>query len=528
MKKTFFRILIAALLLVGAVLAVNRPPQSYYPVVVIDGTDPVAGTFGLSFLFDGRTTLQECERLTGNIARVTLKTCPQCRVRDLDCKTSITEADRMLFGTSPLPVPSGRMANGIVTYQTDNAELALAACQTTQAQSQNTTNPVICHPAETLRTKPVGPPLISPWVVAVLLVAFAAAWLTGWLIIRYEHLHAHLSHDHVDVGPQKYHAEPTPRVGGLAVMAGLLSAGGVMLFTDVINVDRPFGLLLLASIPAFLGGLVEDVTKKVGVLERLLLTMLAGVLGAWLLGAILTRLDIPGVDQALLWLPLAVAATAFAVGGVANAVNIIDGYNGLAGGFAVIVLATMAYVANSVGDPLVFHASVALAGALLGYLFWNWPVGKIFLGDGGAYLLGFLLAELSVLLVARNPAVSPWFPLLLLIYPVFETLFSVYRRKITQGSSPGAPDNKHLHQLIHDKLVPCETRSGRVFGRTEANSLVAKYLWVPSLIIAVFAGAFSQSTGALAGLALAACVSYVWAYRWIDRAKGVSRTLPLA
>jgi len=73
------------------------------------------------------------------------------------------------------------------------------------------------------------------------------------------------------------------------------------------------------------------------------MTMLAGGIGAWLLGAILNRLDIPGVDTALLWLPLSVAFTIFAVGGIANAINIIDGYNGLAGGFAAIVLAAMAW-----------------------------------------------------------------------------------------------------------------------------------------------------------------------------------------
>ena len=522
MKKTVFRILSAALLLIGAVLAVNRPPQSYYPVVVIDAVDPVTGTFGLSFLFDGRSTLRECERLTGNIARVTLKNCRQCRVRVLDCKTSLTEDDRTLFGTSPLPVPSGRMANGVITYETASPELALAACQAAQMQSRNTRNPVDCHPAQSPRTKPARPAPINPWDAAVLLIAFGAAWLTGWLIIRYEHLHAHLSHDHVDSGPQKYHTEPTPRIGGVAVMTGLLAAGGVMLATDAISVEHPFGLLLVASSPAFLGGLAEDITKKVGVLERLLLTMLAGALGSWLLGATLTRLDIPGVDQALLWLPLAVALTAFAVGGIANAVNIIDGYHGLAGGFAVIVLAVMAMVANSVGDELVFVSSIALIGALVGLLAWNWPGGKIFMGDGGAYLLGFMLAELSVLLVARNPDVSPWFPLALLIYPVFETIFTIYRRKIKQGSSPGAPDNRHLHQLIHDQLVRCETRSGQIFRRTETNSQVAKYMWVPSAIIAALSAMFSHSTGALVGLALAACVSYLVAYRWIDRARTTS------
>jgi UDP-GlcNAc:undecaprenyl-phosphate/decaprenyl-phosphate GlcNAc-1-phosphate transferase len=349
-------------------------------------------------------------------------------------------------------------------------------------------------------------------------IAFAAAWFTGWLILRYEHLHAHLSHDHVDSGPQKYHTQPTPRIGGIAVLIGLLAAGAAMLLTTQNSTSNTqntlFALLLLAGIPAFLGGLIEDMTKKVGVMERLLATMLSGAVAAWLLGAVLNRLDIPGLDQALLWLPFAVIFTSFAVGGIANATNIIDGYNGLAGGFAVIVLAAMAYVANQVGDSLVFTTSLTLAGALLGFLVWNWPGGKIFLGDGGAYLLGFLLAELSVLIVMRNPSVSPWFPMLLLVYPIFETVFSIYRRKIQHNLSPGEPDNQHLHQLIHDRLVPHQEHQGKHFGR---NSRVAKYLWAPTAVIALFGGLFWQHTPVLMACTVGFCVFYVINHKWVSR-----------
>ena len=301
-------------------------------------------------------------------------------------------------------------------------------------------------------------------------------------------------------------------------MAGLLVAGGVMLFDDA-PIERGFGLLLVAGIPAFLGGLIEDLTKQVGVIKRLLLTILSGAVAAWLLGTVLNRLDIPGVDYALQWLPLAVVFTSFAVGGVANAMNIIDGYNGLAGGFAIIVVAALGYVAVLVGDNLVLTITLALAGALLGFLVWNWPCGKIFLGDGGAYLLGFLLAEVSVLLVARNPEVSPWFPLLLLIYPVFETIFSIYRRKIKQGLSPGAPDNKHLHQLVHDKLVPFESRSSIKLSRTNANSRVAKYFWSSNAVFAVLGALFWRSTPILICCAVGFCGFYVFCYRRIERWK---------
>lgn len=350
----------------------------------------------------------------------------------------------------------------------------------------------------------------------MLLTAMTSAWMTVWLILKYENLHAHLSHDHVDSGPQKYHEVPTPRIGGLAIIVGLMSAGGMMILLDSDLMGREFGLLLLASIPAFFGGLVEDVTKKVGVLERLLLTILAGTVAAWILGAVLRQLEIPVIDSLLTWQPFAVLFTAFAVGGIANAINIIDGYNGLAGGYAVIVLAAIAYMGYQVGDGFVFVTSLSLAASLLGFLFWNWPGGRIFLGDGGAYLIGFVLAELSVLLVARNPSVSPWFPLLLLIYPVMETFYSIYRRAIRHGLPPGQPDNQHLHQLIHDYLVPKENSIGRRLSRLEFNSRVAKYFWIPTIVLAVLAQTYAHSTGVLAFIALTYCIVYVVSYRLIS------------
>src|SRR4029079_4005852 len=131
------------------------------------------------------------------------------------------------------------------------------------------------------------------------------------------------------------------------------------------------------------------------------------------LGAIITRTDIPGVDTLILWAPAAVLLTIFVITGGANSVNIIDGFNGLASRCVSIMVLSLAYVAFQVHDPFVFTASLITAGAILGFFVWNFPAGLIFLGDGGAYLLGFVLAELSILLIHRNPAVSPLFPLLL-------------------------------------------------------------------------------------------------------------------
>src|SRR3990172_5540650 len=333
-------------------------------------------------------------------------------------------------------------------------------------------------------------------------------------MVRYDHLHAHLSHDHNTTGPQKFHAIPVPRIGGVALLIGLLVAGvGLLPIQERFTIDE-FGYLLLAGRPAFAGGMAEDLTEKVSVLSRLVLTMLAAVLGAWLVGATLERLDVPGLDTLLLWSPLAIAFTVFAVGGVANSINIIDGYNGLAGGYAVLVLAALALVAAQVGDAFLMTAALAMIGALLSFLIWNYPRGKIFLGDGGAYLIGFWMAEISVLLVVRHPEVSPWFPLLLLVYPVLEALFSIYRKKILRGLSPGQPDALNLFQLIYLRLVRVFVGSRDPLLRTRRNGIVAGYIWIMGAIFCFFPALFFwQETAWLVGFTLIFCTWYFWLYR---------------
>jgi UDP-N-acetylmuramyl pentapeptide phosphotransferase/UDP-N-acetylglucosamine-1-phosphate transferase len=348
----------------------------------------------------------------------------------------------------------------------------------------------------------------------LLLTAFASAF-TCYLIVRYEALHAGWSVDPVEAGPQKFHAAPTPRIGGLGVMAGLFISGAALLVTGQSTVVEQFGFLVFAGLPAFLGGITEDVTKNVSVPVRLMLTMVAAAFGAWLLGAVLPRLDVPGIDTLLRWTPFAIAFTIFAVGGVANAINIIDGYNGLAAGHAAIVLAAMAYVSAQIGDSFLFTSALAMLGALLGFLAWNYPRGKIFLGDGGAYLLGFWLAELSVLLVVRHPEVSPWFPMLLLVYPIFETLFSMYRRKVMHGVSAGQPDRMHLHQMIYMRLTRTRADLSDPASIIRSNNRIAPFGWIMTLCCAIPAMVFWRETRWLMAASLLFCVAYISLYGWL-------------
>lgn len=140
--------------------------------------------------------------------------------------------------------------------------------------------------------------------------------------------------------------------------------------------------------------------------------------------------------------------------GIANAINIIDGFNGLASVVTICMLVSLAYVAWQVGDVFVLCTALMVAGATAGFLIWNYPIGMIFLDDGGACFIGFMLGELALLLVIRNPAVSTWYAALLLLYPVFETRFSAYRRMFLREKSPTLPDGIHLHSLIFRRIVP--------------------------------------------------------------------------
>lgn len=341
------------------------------------------------------------------------------------------------------------------------------------------------------------------------LIAFFVATAVAVLIIRFEHLHP-MSADTDMSGPQKFHTHPVPRIGGVAVMSGLFAA---LAFQAWGNLNSPMWLVFLASLPAWGFGLLEDVSKRIGVNTRLLATFASALLGYWLLGAYMPRIDVPGLNgiySSFIIIP--VVFTMVTVGGIAHAINIIDGYNGLAGMVSLFFLVAFAYVAFQLNDWFVFSLCLSLAGAILGFLVWNFPIAHLFLGDGGAYLVGFLIAEFAVLLCVRHQEVSPWFPLLVVIYPVFEVFFSIYRKRFLRGQSPGIPDGLHFHMLIYKRVVRWMVGSKEAKHRAQRNSMTSPYLWGVSLFSVVPAMIFWDKPVILAAFVVVFCVSYVWLY----------------
>lgn len=309
-------------------------------------------------------------------------------------------------------------------------------------------------------------------------------------------------------GVQKFHSTPTPRVGGIAIYVALTLAW--VLLPGAAE-RKLLSTVVLAGMPALLVGLAEDVTKRVSVRTRLLVTMGSGGFAALLTGVGLTRVDIPLADLLLSVWPLAVLFTAFAVGGVANAFNIIDGFHGLSSGTLIISSLALAAIAQSVGDTPLAIVALALAAAVGGFWLVNFPWGKLFLGDGGAYFAGFALAWLSVEVLARNPQVSPWASVLICGYPTIEVVYSIFRRRRAHRS-PGDPDRFHLHSLVATNVV--QPRFPRLAPNFR-NAVVSVLMWVCAVLPVIPAILFPTQGELLLGVLAGCFVAYHAYYRFV-------------
>lgn len=352
------------------------------------------------------------------------------------------------------------------------------------------------------------------------LLAFAVSAGVALLLVRSAHLHGRHSGDHDFDKPQGIHTVAVPRIGGLAIVLGIVAAAAAM-WWEVGQAEGRFAFTLLAcSSVAFLAGFVQDLTEALTPRGRLLATALSAAIAFYWMGAAIHTTDIPGVDWVVSFAAGSLCVTVLAVAGIANAINIIDGLNGLASMCVALMLGALAYVAFQVGDALIGWLAVAGVGAVLGLFLWNFPRGLIFLGDGGAYFLGFYVSELSILLLARNPLdVSPFFPLLVCIYPIFETLFSIYRRWFLRSVPPSVPDGIHLHSLIYRRVMRWAVGGQSARELTRRNSMSSPYLWLLCMFSIAPAVMFWDNTPVLAVFLVMFVVSYLMLYWRIVRFK---------
>jgi len=353
-----------------------------------------------------------------------------------------------------------------------------------------------------------------------LLVALVVSFSICIFIVATQRWHGRFSLDSDTGGVQKVHNKSVPRTGGLALCAGVLAAACFDAFATTTSAvgthaESAMFMLLIASIPAFFSGVVEDLTKSVTPRRRLLAILVSAFLAVWLLGASLPRVDVWGLDGMLVFIPFSIAITVFSVAGITNSINIIDGFHGVAGIAIVIMLTGMGIIAWRCGDILTVQLAATVIGATIGFLLLNYPTGRLFMGDGGAYFLGFLAAEIAVLTILRNPTINAWQILAIYSYPVIEVLFSIYRRTMIYGARAGAPDRLHLHSLYYRRCA-----RHRIRGKKHpwmCNAWVACFIaaWIGTAT--TFSVFFGGTIPAAFALVLIQLVLYIAVYMRLVR-----------
>lgn len=245
---------------------------------------------------------------------------------------------------------------------------------------------------------------------------------------------------------RRIHNHPIPRMGGMAIFLGFLVS--VVLFVDITTQVQG---ILIGTIIIVATGVVDDIVSL-----RYWVKLLAQIVAAAVAvahGVVIQVLSNPNVfsENANIFIGiLAVPVTILWIVGVTNAVNLIDGLDGLACGVSTISSATMLVVAIMVAEPNVAVILAALMGGCIGFIPYNLNPAKIFMGDTGALLLGYLLATVSILGLFKFYAVITFLvPILALALPLFDTAFAIIRR-LLKGQNPMTPDRGHLHHRLID------------------------------------------------------------------------------
>lgn len=334
-----------------------------------------------------------------------------------------------------------------------------------------------------------------------LLIVFAVSFVVSGLIWVTRSLQMGLLSRRGDTrAVQASHVTPTPRLGGVAFVVALAAA--VITWVPGEGERDQYLLFISTLLPVFAAGLLEDVGIYVRPRIRLLAAAASGLLVVVFFGFWLPRVDLPGVDMLFAFAPLAILFSLFAAAGVSHAFNLIDGLNGLSTSTAIMAAGALAYVAGLYDVANVVEACLICMAALGGFLLFNYPFGKVFLGDGGAYSVGHFLGWSAIALVYARPEISAFSILLIFFWPVADTCFAIYRRR-RAGRPSDQPDRLHYHQLVMRALEILLL--GR--GRRELANPLATAVMLPMIALPMVAGVVLADQPRLAFFAFLGFVS---------------------
>ena len=275
-----------------------------------------------------------------------------------------------------------------------------------------------------------------------------------------------------------------------------------------------FETLLICALPIYLGGLVEDLTHRVPASVRLILALMSATCAWFLLDLGVHKTDVFFIDFFLQWPLISFLITLLVVAGFSHSINIIDGFNGLASGQILLMIGFLAYLNYTHFEEDLFLISILFGSVILAFFFWNWPLGKIFLGDSGAYLLGFFVVCIGLILLQRRPAISPFAPIMFGLAPLIEALFSIYRRAIIKKQSISRPDALHLHSLVFRRIVVFIPLLSK-FPRPLLNSFVAPFFWSTTFLFSFLTSIFCENKYVLFVLFLTYIALYLFLFKCI-------------
>jgi len=266
---------------------------------------------------------------------------------------------------------------------------------------------------------------------------------------------------------RKIHTIAVPRLGGIAIFSSLLFS--VIYFSDINQQIKGF---LAGAVIIFLTGLADDLAN-LSPRQKFAGEFLAAGLAVVMGGITVRHLGNPFGMGIIELGPLAIPFTVIGIVGLINAINLLDGLDGLAGGVCIIACVTFAIISFISGNPVLLVLSVALLGALLGFLRYNHHPAIIFMGDSGSLLLGYCMGVFSVLLATGGDIpVSPYIPLMILSVPILDTLVVMLNRR-RAGKPLFSPDKTHLHHRLLELGFRHRATVLIVFGLEYLTSTVA-------------------------------------------------------
>jgi UDP-GlcNAc:undecaprenyl-phosphate/decaprenyl-phosphate GlcNAc-1-phosphate transferase len=250
---------------------------------------------------------------------------------------------------------------------------------------------------------------------------------------------------------RKIHHRPMVRLGGVAIFCGTITALLVVWWLGgfgILPPQKEYELwgVIIGGVAFFLLGLADDILTLPAIFRLFVQFLVAGLV--WHAGVQIEFLTIPfiGLVQLHDWISLPI--TVVWLVGMANAINMIDGLDGLAAGVSGIAALVMLIVSLFMAQPAAALIAAALAGASLGFLRYNFNPAQIFMGDGGAYFIGFTLAGVGIIgLVKAVTTVAVLLPYLILAVPILD-IFTVVVARLRRGQSPFAADKRHLHHRL--------------------------------------------------------------------------------